>query len=221
MPEKKISEFVVDNLRLQDLALIVEKNKPFYDAFLNFLKTFGYADVAAFVHDANLAAARSAIEAYLANPAGATLYDGLGRPYTNGKAKWYFLAWLLRDAPAQRLEPLLRSVNGATLEEKKIELINHLREFVGPLFPNAEKWTWPVVSEIMLARLEGSRRAENGFLCIPIVIAESWGGDLSSLKCEHLVYIKANPNQLDQIAPKLASEFEKLIPVWKKFSEDK
>src|SRR5208283_396554 len=101
-------------------------------------------------------------EAYLLNPASATLYDGLGRPYTNGKAKWYFLAWLLRDAPAQRLEPLLRSVNGATLEEKKVKLINHLRKFVGPLFPGSEKWTWPVVSEIMLARLEGSRRALKG-----------------------------------------------------------
>jgi hypothetical protein len=168
-------------------------------------------------------------------------------------------------------------------------------------FPGPEKWTWPVVSEIMLARLEGSRRAlrgtrfeslvrrllselfveknialtvsnkqivlsdetydvqvisrkskilipvktretmggghanlftrdifksvsvaqENGYLCIPVVIAESWGGDLKSLKCEHLVYIQANPNQADQVAPKLASEFEALLPVWKEFSEDK
>lgn len=299
MSNKKISNFIVDNLRLQELALIVEKNKPFYDAFSKFLKNFGYADVAAFIHDEDTATARSAIETYLANPAGATLYDGLGRPYTNGKAKWYFLAWLLRDAPAQRLEPLLRSVKGSSLEDKKVKLINHLREFVGPLFPGAEKWTWPVVSEIMLARLEGSRRAlkgtrfeglvrqlltelftakkigltvgdkqitladetydvqvvskkskilipvktretmggghanlftrdifksvsvaqENGYLCIPVVIAESWGGDLNSLKCEHLVYIQANPNQLDQIAPRLASEFEALLPVWKKFAE--
>jgi hypothetical protein len=298
MPNKKISDFVVDNLRLQELALIVEKNKPFYNAFSKFLMNYGYADVATFIHDEDTAKARSAIETYLAKPAGATLYDGLGRPYTNGKAKWYFLAWLLRDAPAQRLEPLLRSVNGSSLEDKKVELINHLREFVGPLFPGAEKWTWPVVSEIMLARLEGSRRAlkgtrfeglvrqlltelftakkigltvgdkqitladetydvqvvskkskilipvktretmggghanlftrdifksvsvaqENGYLCIPVVIAESWGGDLSSLKCEHLVYIQANPNQLDQIAPRLASKFEALLPVWKKFA---
>ena len=86
MSEKKISEFVVDNLRLQELAIIVEKNKPFYDAFLNFLKTFGFADVAAFVHEANSATARSAIEAYLANPAGTTLYDGLGREKEKGDA---------------------------------------------------------------------------------------------------------------------------------------
>ncbi len=300
MTQKKISQFVVDNLRLQELAVIVEKNKPFYDAFSNFLQYHGYADVAAFIHDDDSAKARSVIESYLANPAGATLHDGLGRPYTNGKAKWYFLAWILRDAPAQRLEPLLRSVNEITLEEKKAVLINHLREFVGPLFPNSEKWTWPVVSEIMLARLEGSRRAlkgtrfeslvrnlltdlfsansidlavsekqitisdetydiqvvsrkskilipvktretmggghanlftrdihksisvaqENGYLCIPIVIAESWGGDLDSLHCEHLIYIQANPNQTDEIGPRLATELASLLPVWNSFSEE-
>jgi len=30
---------------------------------------------------------------------------------------------------------------------------------------------------------------ENGYLCIPIVIAESWGGDFDSLGCEHFIYI--------------------------------
>lgn len=301
MPQNKISQFVIDNLRLQELVIIVEKNKPFYDAFLKFLRQFGYADVAAFIHDEDAQAARCAIEIYLANPAGAVLYDGMGRPYANGKAKWYFLAWILRDAPAQRLEPLLRSIDGSSLEDKKVKLINYLREFVGPLFPGSEKWTWPVISEIMLARLEGSRRAlkgtrfeslvrqllselfsakgislivgnkqitlsdetydvqvisqtskilmpvktretmggghanlftrdifksvsvaqENGYLCIPIVIAESWGGDLKSLNCQHLIYIKANPNQVDEIAPKLAEKFDALLPVWKSFSEEK
>jgi len=300
MTQKKISQFVVDNLRLQELAAIVEQNKPFYDAFLNFLRRHGYVDVAGFIHDEDSAKAHLVIESYLATPAGATLHDGIGRPYTNGKAKWYFLAWILRDAPAQRLEPLLRSVNGTTLEEKKTVLINHLREFVGPLFPSSEKWTWLVVSEIMLARLEGSRRAlkgtrfeslvrnlltelfsanginltvgekqitisnetydvqvvsgkskilipvktretmggghanlftrdihksinvaqENGYLCIPVVIAESWGGDLGSLHCEHLIYIQANPNQTDEIGPKLATGLESLLPVWNRFSEE-
>lgn len=299
MVQKKMSQFIVDNLRLQELVAIVEKNKPFYDAFSSFLQRYGYANVAAFIHDDDSDKARSVIESYFANPVGATLYDGLGRPYTNGKAKWYFLAWVLRDAPAQRLEPLLRSVNGATIEEKKAVLINHLREFVGPLFPDSEKWTWPVVSEIMLARLEGSRRAlkgtrceslvrrlltelfaansidlavgekqitisdetydvqvvsekskilipvktretmggghanlftrdiyksisvaqEHGYLCIPIVIAESWSGNLDSLNCEYLIYIRANPNQTDEIGLRLANELANLLPVWNRFLE--
>jgi hypothetical protein len=301
MTENKISKFVVDNLRLQELAKIVEQNKPFYDAFSHFLRQHGYADVSAFIHDRDSSKAMAAIEEYLTKPAGATLYDGLARPYTNGKAKWYFLAWILRDAPAQRLEPLLRSIKGNSLDEKKSILINHLREFVGPIFPGAESWTWPVVSEIMLSRLEGSRRAlkgtrfeavvrrllsemfisnglnltvgdkqitisdetydvqvvsdkskilipvktretmggghanlftrdihkaisvahNSGYFCIPIVIAESWGGDLGSLDCENLIYIQANPNQTDEILQSLTEELSAILPVWKKFSEDK
>jgi hypothetical protein len=300
MSQNNISKFVVDNLRLLELTTIVNLNKPFYDSFLQFLQQYEYSDVASFIHEEDSNKARKVIEYYLANPAGATLYDGLGRPYKNEKAKWYFLAWILRDAPAQRLEPLLRSINGATIEQKKVELINHIREFVGPLFPSSEKWTWPVVSEIMLARLEGSRRSikgtrfeslvrglltelfsakglsltvgekqitlgdetydvqvisasskilipvktretmggghanlftrdifksisvaqENGFSCIPVVIAESWGGDLNSLKCKNLVYIQANPNQIDDISIKLANELEAMMPVWKLFSEE-
>jgi hypothetical protein len=61
---------------------------------------------------------------------------------------------------------------------------------------------------------------DNGYLCIPIVIAESWGGNLDSLHCEHLIYIQANPNQTDEIAPKLAAKLESLLPVWNRFSEE-
>ncbi|HQO79065.1 MAG TPA: hypothetical protein PLG17_11215 [Thermodesulfobacteriota bacterium] len=61
---------------------------------------------------------------------------------------------------------------------------------------------------------------KNGYSCIPIVIAESWGGDLDSLHCEHLIYIQANPNQTDEIGPKLATELELLLPVWRGFSEE-
>lgn len=226
----------------------------------------------------------------------AQLFDGLGRPYGDSKkARWYFLAWLFRDAPAQRLGPILSSVEGNTIDERRARLLNELREFVAPLFPLAESWTWPVMSEIMIDRLEGSRRSikgtlfegivrsnlhqlfsgenvvltientqvtlndetydvkvagtkgslllpvktretmggghahlftrdihkairvahENGYNCIPIVIAESWGGDLDSLACEHYVYIQANPNQVQQITPMLTEKMKQLLPIFK------
>ena len=299
MADEKISKFVVDNLRLKELSQIVEQNKPFYDAFLLFIGEFGYEEVSSFIHETDTAKAKAVIESYLATPSQATLFDGVGRPYINGKAKWYFLAWVLRDAPAQRLEPILRSINGSTLEEKKAILLNRLREFVGPLFPGSEKWSWPVVSEIMLARLEGSRRAlkgtrfeiivrrilteiffqqgldlkvghkqitisdetydvqveagqkkilipvktretmggghanlftrdifksvsvaqNHGYDCIPVIIAESWAGNFQSLNCEHLIYIQANPNQLEQVEVALIGKIESLIPIWRKFVE--
>jgi hypothetical protein len=168
---------------------------------------------------------------------------------------------MFRDAPNQRLQPLLSQIPGATTDEQRANLLNQLRKYVAPLFPAKEKWTWPVLSEVMLARLEGSRRAlkgtlfegivrtalkdlftktretmggghallftrdihksisvahENGFECIPIVIAESWSGNLEALACEHHIYIKANPNQTTKITPLLDKALKRLILVFRK-----
>jgi len=293
--KKKRTSFVLDNLRLADLVAVVRQNQCFYEEFVSFLKENGYAEVHLFVKERNDQKAKDVLERYLKEQSKEKLYDGLGQPYSDKKAKWYFLAWMLRDAPAQRLAPLLRTIKGRTLDERKATLLNHLRKFVDPLLPEAEKWSWPVLSEVMLARLEGSRRAlkgarfenivrgllreifstaklplavgegqiavneetydvhvkaaektllipvktretmggghanlftrdifksisvahENGYECIPIIIAESWGGDLKTLKCKHVVYIQANPNQLDVVQTYLRDALTKLLPVWK------
>jgi len=293
--------FVLENLRLRDLVAIVRQNQAFYEEFVRFLSTHGYADVHAFVRERKDSEAVRVLEAYLTSQSTAKLYDGLGRPYSDTVAKWYFLAWVLRDAPAQRLGPLLRSVEGATLDRKKATLLNQLRKFVGPLFPEAEKWEWPVLSEVMLARLEGSRRVlkgthfeslvrdalrnlfeahrialqvgeketrineetydvqvtkgpktilvpvktretmggghanlftrdihksisvarDNGYECIPIIIAESWGGNLKSLGCPHHIYIQANPNQTAEVEKALREALKRLLPFWKSFAGGK
>lgn len=293
--------FVLENLRLRDLVAIVRQNQAFYEEFVRFLGTQGYPDVHAFVRETKDASAVRVLEAYLTSQSTAKLYDGLGRPYSDTIAKWYFLAWILRDAPAQRLGPLLRSIDGDTLDKKKAALLNQLRKFVGPLFPEAEKWEWPVLSEVMLARLEGSRRAlkgtyfeslvrdalralfkthriqlsvgeretrineetydvqvstgsktvlipvktretmggghanlftrdihksisvarDNGYECIPIIIAESWGGNLKSLGCDHHIYIQANPNQTTEVGRALRDALGKLVPFWKSFAGGK
>lgn len=291
--------FVLENLRLKDLVAIVRQNQGFYTEFLAFLKAEGYADVHQFVNESNDKRALQVLAEYLASTTKAELYDGLGRPYKPTIAKWYFLAWILRDAPAQRLAPLLQSLDGDTLDTKKAHLLNEIRKFVGPLFPEAAKWEWPVLSEVMLARLEWSRRAlkgskfedivrnqlrslfkahklsltvgdketrineetydvqvsngkatilvpvktretmggghanlftrdifksisvaqDGGYLCVPIIIAESWAGDLKSLKCEHLIYLQTNPNQIDEVQKLLAEQLTKLLPLWTKFAK--
>jgi hypothetical protein len=291
--------FVIENLRLRDLVAIVKQNQAFYTEFVEFLKKEGYADIHKFVNELKDARAKKVLEKYLSSTLKANLYDGLGRPYADTLAKWYFLAWMLRDAPAQRLAPLLRTVEGDTLDGKKTTLLNQLRKFVGPLFPEASKWEWPVLSEVMLSRLEGSRRAlkgsrleeivriqlrdlfktndlpltvgdkeirvndetydvqvncrkrkilmpvktretmggghaslftrdifksitvarKNGYSCIPIIIAESWAGDLKSLKCKNLVYLQKNPNQTEEVKKSLAQALKKLLPVWRDFAK--
>lgn len=53
----------------------------------------------------------------------------------------------------------------------------------------------------------------NGYECLPIVIAESWTGDLSALPCKACIYISMNPNLVDKITPILESELEKYVAV--------
>lgn len=291
-------DFVLHNLRLKELVAIVQENKRFYEDFVTFLKDEGYNSVLDFVQESSDERAAETIVKYLGRPSEVKLYDGLLRPYSNTKAKWYFLAWLLRDAATQRLQPLLKSVPGETTIERKTYLLNEVRKFVEPLFPEAGSWEWPAISEVMLARLEGSRRAlkgtlfegivrrnlrdlikdhelelevsnkqvkigdetydvqiigeagsillpvktretmggghsllftrdiyksilvatENGYRCVPIVIAESWGGDLDNLKSELYIYIQANPNQIAAIEPLLKQKLEELLPLLESIS---
>ena len=176
---------------------------------------------------------------------------------------------------------------------RRVALLNKIREYVAPLFPQPESWTWAALAEVMLARLEGSRRSlrgsqfekiarsilariiakhklklkvsdrelrlldetydvvvvgskgtillpvktretmggghallftrdihksisvaqTKGYECLPIVIAESWTGDLSSLPCKAYVYIPLNPNFIEKITPILEAELEKHVAV--------
>ena len=78
---------------------------------------------------------------------------------------------------------------------------------------HASLFTRDIYKSISVAR-------DNGYECIPVIIAESWAGDLNSLGCKHIVYIKANPNQDELIKTKLKDELTKLLPVWKKFQKE-
>ena len=287
-------DFVLHNLRLRELVAIVQENRQFYEDFVGFLEQEGYDSVLAFIGEPSDDKAASVISRYLNRRADVRLYDGLLRPYSNSRAKWYFLAWLLRDAASQRLQPLLRTMPGDTDVERKTYLLNEIRKFVAPLFPQSESWEWPAISEVMLSRLEGSRRAlrgtlfegivrrnlenlikarelslevsrsqvriedetydvqvsgnsgsvlipvktretmggghsslftrdiykaimvatEQGYRCVPIVIAESWEGDLEGLDSDLYIYIQANPNQVGLIEPLLAQKLaDDLLPI--------
>jgi hypothetical protein len=284
---------VLHNLRLLELVAIVRENQKFYDDFVVFLHEEGYASLLEFIQETDDQRAMHTITRYLTRPSEVYLYDGLLRPYANSKAKWYFLAWLLRDAATQRLEPLLKYMPGRNGVEKKAHLLNEVRKFVEPLFPDASSWEWAAISETMLGRLEGSRRAlkgtlfeemvrrnlreviannqlplnvsdrqvrisnetydiqvagkqgtlllpiktretmggghtllftrdiyksilvaiESGYRCVPILIAESWTGDLEDLRSELYLYIPMNPNQVAQLEPLLVEKLQLLLPL--------
>lgn len=285
-----MTELIVENLRLKELILVVNKNKPFFDEFLGFLKGKGYNDIHAFVSETDENKFIEIVNSYFETPFTNTLFDGIARPYNESKSKWFFITWVLRDAPQQRLQPIVSSLEGS-IQEKRTWVINKIMQFVSPLLPNKEQWEWPAISEVMLQRLEGSRRAlkgglfeaivrtqlrdlfkrhslklkvtdnevrindetydievvgkkakilmpvktretmggghallftrdihksisvahQNGFECIPVVIAESWAGNLDELPCESHIHIQINPNQVDKINPLLEAKLEDLV----------
>lgn len=289
-----MTDLVVENLRLKELILVVNKNKPFFDEFLGFIKGSGYDDIHAFIAENDEEKLTKVVDSYFDAPFENTLFDGIARPYNDSKSKWFFITWLLRDAPQQRLQPIISSLQGTT-KERRVWVVKKIMHFVSPLLPEKEQWEWPAISEVMLQRLEGSRRAlkgglfeaivrtqltdlfkrhklnlrvtanevrlndetydveilgkdakilmpvktretmggghallftrdihksisvahENGFNCIPVVIAESWTGNLDSLPCESYIYIQINPNQVDKINPLLEAKLEELVSVFR------
>lgn len=161
--------FVIENVRLRELVAVVGENQSFFEDFVGFLKSRGFPSLQDFINSDDDAKAIGTISTYLSVESEARLFDGLGKPYTNSKARWFFLSWLFRDAPAQRLGPLVRHVQGKTPLQRKANLLNELRKRVGPLFPNPASWEWPAISEVLIHRLEGSRRALKGTLFEAVV----------------------------------------------------
>jgi hypothetical protein len=285
--------FVVENIRLGELALIAEQNWPFFDDFLGFLKSEGYQSLHAFVTDPKADNGAKTIMQYLLRPlpSGIHLLDGVAREYKPDRAKWLFLGWLFRDAPTQRLAPMVSSMEGSSPLQRQALILNIIRMHVAKIFPKPDRWEWPVICEVFIDRLEGSRRAIKGTLfeaivrrhlselfekeklelsvrdneirlegetydvsvtgkkgqilipvktretmggghallftrdihksisaaasagydCLPIVIAESWVGDLSALKAKDYIYIPVNPNQVLEIEKLLPAELKKRV----------
>lgn len=280
--------FIVENLRLKELAIVAEQNRPAFEDLVSFIVSRGYESLYSFVHDTDEAKAEASILAYLLRPfpLGIALHDGIARPYAEPKAKWLLFGWVFRDAPEQRLRPMISSMDGTGNIQKQAKLLNILRKHVGAIFPERSRWDWTAVSEVIIDRLEGSRRAikgtlfeaivrtklselfisrrlqlkignseihidgetydvsvvgakgqilmpvktretmggghaalftrdihksiasakKGGYRCLPVVIAESWAGNLDTLECEDYIYINRNPNQIREVEPMLAGE---------------
>lgn len=90
------------------------------------------------------------------------LFDGAGREYAHAKACFHFFSWIIRDAPQQRLQPMIgRAAAGRGIERYRVEA-----EVIAALcvaYRGAVKtFAWEAVREVICDRLEGSRRAIQG-----------------------------------------------------------
>ena len=286
---------IPDNIRLKELAIIANSNKPFFDDFINFLESENYNNLYKFLIEKDSSKAENFLLKYLERklPKDLNLYDGIGRPYPQSKAKWLFLGWIFRDAPIQRLQTVLKNIDG-TANERKAILINHVREYVSTILPEPERWEWFPICEVMMERLEGSHRAikgtlfeaiirmnlnelfknnkinltvgetqiklgsetydititgnkgiilipvktrettggghallftrdinqaiekarNDGYKCIPIIIAEAWKIDFNLLKSQEFIHIDKNPNQIIEVEPLLHNKLKEILHIF-------
>ncbi len=90
------------------------------------------------------------------------LCDGIGRSYPHPNACYYLFAWLIRDAPQQRLGPLIQRMvrnSGKSHAEAEVEALSGL---IHKYRRNVRTFVWPAIREVILDRFEGSRRSIKG-----------------------------------------------------------
>jgi len=97
-----LSELVVENLRLKELLVVVNLNKPFFEEFVTFIKAQGYENIRTLVAETNEQQLEKVLSAYFSADFTNTLFDGIGRPYPDATSKWFFITWILRDAVPDR-----------------------------------------------------------------------------------------------------------------------
>jgi hypothetical protein len=153
--------------RLVDLTKLADQASPFFSwiekefqAYFHSAKPFQELVMAATVED--LAGAIS--RCYLANDVSRLpkLFDGGGVPYKHLEACFFMFAWIARDAAVQRLKPLISSVPKTGVRGSKDVEIEVLANLIFHYKENLRFFDWPVIREVTLQRLEGSRRAKKG-----------------------------------------------------------
>ena len=91
------------------------------------------------------------------------LFDGKGQKYAHRKACFYFFGWMLRDAPVQRLRPIIdRASKGSTAPERADVEIEAIAKLFIAYRKTLETFEWSAIREVVYDRLEGSRRASRG-----------------------------------------------------------
>jgi hypothetical protein len=90
------------------------------------------------------------------------LFDGIGRIYEHTKACFYFFAWIIRDAPQQRLSPLISRMQKIDNIEKITAETDTLVELLYEYRNIVKTFDWQTIREIIIDRLEGSRRSISG-----------------------------------------------------------
>jgi hypothetical protein len=173
MPEENLSDaIIIDNvdlshIRLVELSKLADQAKPFYswveNIFQQVLQTKTSLDETLQVSSKEKIA-NCLEQCYSADQKQGLplLFDGIGRSYPHQKACYYFFSWIVRDAPKQRLEPLIQRIIRQSKRRRVDVEIQVLAALIHKYRQNLRTFSWDAVREVILDRLEGSRRSISG-----------------------------------------------------------
>ncbi len=153
--------------RLIDLSKLADQAQPFYEWIeKQFQMCFhSSSSLQELIFSASQPELESAIRACyeVAEPSSLPkLFDGGGVAYKHKDACFFLFSWMARDAAVQRLKPLIaRATKGTSKPSKDVEL-EVLAALLYKYRANVRHFDWPVIREITMQRLEGSRRAKKG-----------------------------------------------------------
>ena len=166
MDELIVHEVDISHPRLVELAKLADQARPFYDWIEKKVKilTGSHKELSDILYELPEPQIKEALLAcFQANDETKPfLFDGVGRTYPHNKACFYFFAWMIRDAPQQRLAPLIQRMRALDEVTKLNAEIDSLAKLLFEYRSNVKGFSWPAVREIVIDRLEGSRRSIKG-----------------------------------------------------------
>jgi hypothetical protein len=157
----------ITHSRLVDLTRLADQAEAFYDwVTVQFQRTLERSDsLDSILRTASEEEIRAGITVCYEAAGGPNLpilFDGVGRSYPHAKGCYYFFAWLIRDAPTQRLGPLIQRMVRRSRRARVEMEIHALAALIRKYRNNVKTFSWMAIREIVLDRLEGSRRSIRG-----------------------------------------------------------
>lgn len=166
MEDLIVHKINIAHYRLVELTKLADQAKPFYDWIERHAKmvTGSHKSFNDIILECSKSDLNNIIKAcYLdSNEDKPFLFDGIGRVYSHSKACFYFFAWIIRDAPQQRLSPLISRMQKADNVIKFVAETDSLTELIFEYRNTVKIFEWNTVREIVIDRLEGSRRSISG-----------------------------------------------------------
>jgi len=157
----------ITHSRLVDLTKLADQAKPFYDWVEAQFKSV--VSMSQTLDEILQTAKPDEIQAAITHCYSVSrvsnlplLFDGVGRSYPHNKACYYFFSWIIRDAPQQRLAPLIQRIvknSGKRRLDAEVEAITKL---ICKYRADVKTFEWQAIREIIIDRLEGSRRSIKG-----------------------------------------------------------